>query len=73
MPSITQERAERVAKSHPCSRCGEYSYKRVRARAASAAQRESLQMAWEVQMICGVCDAHREMGIDDDGDVVYDA
>jgi transcription elongation factor Elf1 len=68
---ITRERAERIAKAHACEKCGEYSYKRVSVKPATKRQQEDLDIAWVAQKICGVCDAHHEMGINDEGDVVY--
>jgi hypothetical protein len=68
---MTRERAERIAKSHECDNCGEYSYKRVVARPALESQREALAITWQVSMVCGVCDAHIELGLDDEGDIVY--
>lgn len=68
---ITRERAELIAKAQPCERCGEYSYKKVAVKPPSDAQREALGVAWHVNEVCGVCGAHQEIGIDDDGDVVY--
>jgi len=68
---ITRERAERIAKAHACENCGEYSYKRVSVKPASKRQRESLGVAWSAEKICGVCDAHHEMGISEEGDIVY--
>lgn len=71
MASITRERAERIAKAHACVACGEYSYKKVAVKPASASQREALGVIWEAQKICGVCGAHQELGIDPEGDIVY--
>jgi transcription elongation factor Elf1 len=68
---ITQERAERIAKAHACEICGEYSYKKVSVKPATKRQQESLGIAWSAEKICGVCDAHHEMGITSDGDIVY--
>jgi transcription elongation factor Elf1 len=68
---ITRERAERIAKAHPCSNCGEYTFKKVSIKAAGESQREALRVTWQAQMICGVCGAHLDLGIDDEGDVVY--
>lgn len=72
MAPITRERAERIAKAHACGRCGEYSYKRVTVKPAPKNQQESLGIAWSVEKVCGVCDAHLEMGIDEEGDIVFD-
>ena len=71
MKHITRERAERIAKAHACENCGEYSYKRVSVKPASKHQQEALGIAWAAEKVCGVCDAQLEMGISDDGDIVY--
>lgn len=71
MPKITQERAERIAKGHACTNCGEYSYKRVSVKPASQQLQESLGISWSAFKTCGVCNAEQELGIDDEGDIVY--
>lgn len=71
MPKITQERAERIAKAHACPNCGEYSYKRVSVKPATPQLQESLGVAWSAFKTCGVCNSEHEIGIDDDGDIVY--
>jgi hypothetical protein len=68
---VDKDRALRIAKAHACERCGEYSYKRVRVKAATHQQQEQLGIAWSAEKICGVCDAHLELGINDEGDIVY--
>jgi hypothetical protein len=68
---ITRERAERIAKAQPCDNCGEYSFKRLVVKPATEAQRQELNVAWQAEKTCGVCWAVQEVGIDDDGDVVY--
>jgi len=68
---ITRERAERIAKAQPCARCGEYSFKQVKVKPASEGQRQTLAVVWHVVRTCGICGAVEELGIDDDGDVVY--
>ena len=68
--SITRERAERIAKGHACSNCGEYSYKRVSVKPATPQLKESLGITWSAFKTCGVCNAELEIGIDDDGDIV---
>ena len=73
MTSINRERAERIAKAHACENCGEYSYKRVSVKAATESQRQELEVAWVAQQVCGVCNAHQELGIADDGDIIYAA
>ncbi len=71
MKAITHERAERIAKSHACDNCGEYSYKRVVVKPATKDRQEALGIAWSAEKVCGVCNAHLELGIDADGDIVY--
>jgi transcription elongation factor Elf1 len=68
---ITRERAERIARAHACERCGEYTYKKLVVKPASEAVREELKVAWVATKTCGVCGLQQELGIDDDGDIVY--
>ena len=70
-PAITRERAERIARAHACENCGEYSYKRLVVKPATEGHRKEFNEAWHVIKVCGVCDMHQEMGIDDDGDIAY--
>lgn len=72
MTKIAKERAERIAKSHPCTKCGEYSYKRVAVKPAAKHLEESLGVVWSTEQVCGVCDAHLELGINDEGTIVYE-
>jgi transcription elongation factor Elf1 len=69
---ISKERAERIAKSHACVKCGEYSYKRVTVKPAAKRLEESLGVVWSTEQVCGVCDSHLELGIDEDGTIVYE-
>jgi transcription elongation factor Elf1 len=69
--SITRERAERIARAHACENCGEYSYKRLTIKPASADQRSELGERWHVTKACGVCGQEHEMGIGADGEIVY--
>lgn len=71
MTGITQERAERIARSHPCDYCGEYSYKKLKVKPASDSHQKALGEIWHVTKICGVCGMHQEVGIDAEGDIVY--
>lgn len=73
MAAIPLERAERIARAHACENCGEYSYKKLRVRAATMEQRKSLGMVWLAVKICGVCGLEQEIGIDAEGDIVYAA
>jgi transcription elongation factor Elf1 len=70
--TITRERAERIARSQACANCGEYSFKRFMIKPATDAQRKELGIAWQATKTCGVCGAVQEVGIDEDGDVVYE-
>ena len=72
MAPITIERAERIAKAHPCLLCGEYSYKKVNVKPADAEHTKELDVRWKAAMLCGVCGARFEIGIDAEGDVVYE-
>jgi hypothetical protein len=69
--TIPRERAERIARAHPCEQCGEYSFKRLVVREASETHRAEFGEVWHVVRVCGVCGTHQEMGIDGDGDIVY--
>ena len=71
MAAITQSRAERVARAHPCPVCGEYSFKKLKVTRASKAHQETLSEFWHVTRTCGVCSAHDELGLDAEGDIVY--
>ena len=68
---ISEQRAERIAKAHACENCGEYNYKSVSVKPASKSQQEEQGVSWLAQKVCGVCGAHHEMGIDDEGGIVY--
>ena len=70
-PRISRERAERIAKSHACDNCGEYSYKHLKVKPATKRLEESLGVLWSTEQVCGVCNAHLELGIDEDGTIVY--
>ena len=71
MSQITRERAERIARSHACENCREYSYKKLKVVPATEAHRKQFNEAWHVIAICGVCELEQELGIDDDGDIIY--
>lgn len=71
MTAITRERAERIARSHACENCREYSYKRVTVKPASAEHKAELNEVWHVALVCGVCGLEMELGIDDDGTIIY--
>ncbi len=68
---ITQDRAERIARAHACVRCQEYSYKKLTVRPAGGAIRDEMHVVWQATLVCGVCGTHQELGMDEDGDVIY--
>lgn len=68
---ITQERAERIARGHACDHCGEYSFKKIKVKPAAESHRKALGEVWHVTKTCGVCGMHQEVGIDEEGDIVY--
>ena len=71
MASITRERAERIARAHACENCGEYTYKKLLVKPAPDSVREALEAVWIATKICGVCGLQQELGIDEDGDIVF--
>lgn len=71
MAKISRDRAERIAKAHACENCGEYSYKKLTLKPASAETRREVGEAWHAVKICGVCGMQQELGIDDEGEIVY--
>lgn len=71
MAKLTKERAERIAKAHACSSCKEYTYRRLTLKPATQAITDELGAVWVATRTCGVCEHKEEIGIADDGDVVY--
>ena len=71
MTAISQERAERIARGHPCDHCGEYSFKKLKVKRASESDHKALGEVWHITKTCGVCGMHHEIGIDEEGDIVY--
>lgn len=71
MAKLSREKAERIAKAHACSHCKEYSYRRLTVKPAAKAIVEELGAVWVATKICGVCDYKEEIGIAEDGDIVY--
>ena len=71
MAAVTRERAERIARAHACENCGEYTYKKLVVKPATETVRAELQAVWIASKICGVCGLQQELGIDEEGDVVY--
>jgi transcription elongation factor Elf1 len=68
---ITRERAERIARAHACESCGEYTYKKLVVKPAADSIREELGAMWIATKICGVCGLQQELGIDEEGDIVF--
>lgn len=73
MTAISRERAERIAKGHACSRCNEYSYRKLTVKPAPDSIREELGAVWIATRICGVCGHQGEIGIEADGDIVFES
>lgn len=72
MPArISKARAEQIARAHACTKCEEYSYKKLVVKPATAALKAELKVHWHAALVCGVCGLHQELGIDGDGDVIY--
>jgi transcription elongation factor Elf1 len=71
LASITRERAERIARGHACENCGEYTYKKLAVKPAPQSVRDELQAVWIATKTCGVCGLIQELGIDEDGDIVF--
>lgn len=72
MASLTRERAERIAKAHACSHCREYTFRKLTVKDAPKSIADELGVAFVVARTCGVCGKHSELGIQDDGDIVYE-
>ena len=68
---MTRERVERITKAHACENCGEYNYRNVSVRAATKDQQKDLGITWLAKKTCGVCGAPHELGINDEGEIVY--
>lgn len=73
MAPITRERAERIAKAHACTRCKEYTYRKLNVKPAPKSIAEELGAAWIAVKTCGVCGYEGELGIQDDGDIVFES
>lgn len=73
MAKITRERAERIARAHVCRQCNEYSFKKLTTKQAPESLVKELGVAWVVVRICGVCGYQGEVGIQDDGDIVFES
>jgi hypothetical protein len=71
LAKISLDRAERIARGHACEQCGEYSFKSIKVKPATESHRKALNELWHVTRTCGVCGMYQEVGIDDDGEIVY--
>ena len=69
--ALTKERAERIARGHPCANCQEYTYRKLTVKPAPQSILDELGAVFVVTLVCGVCGYHGEIGIQDDGDIVY--
>lgn len=70
MTTVTKERAERIARAQACPRCSEYTYKKLKLRAAEPSDHID-GAAWIADLICGVCGAHLQLALESDGDVLF--
>lgn len=68
---ITQARAEKIGRSHPCDRCLEYSFKKLVVRPAARSHQTELGAIWIVTRTCGVCGLEGEIALDAEGDILY--
>lgn len=73
MSAISRERAERIAKAHVCARCKEYSFKKLVVKPAPRSIADELGAVWVVARICGVCAHQGELGMDGEGDIVFES
>lgn len=69
--AITKDRAERIARGHACENCGEYTIKKLKVVEATPSVKEALKAIWVAKKTCGVCGMEQEVGMDDDGDIVF--
>ncbi len=69
--AISQERAERIARSHACEGCREYSWRKVAVKPSTTSLQEALGVMWSATLLCGVCGLEQELGIDAEGEVVF--
>ena len=70
MTTVTKERAELIARGQACPRCREYTYKKIKLRAAIESDHIA-GAAWIAEMICGVCAAHLQLALESDGDILF--
>jgi hypothetical protein len=68
---IDQNRAERIARSHPCDRCLEYTFKKLVVRPSPPSHHSALGSVWTATRICGVCGLESELALDAEGDILY--
>jgi hypothetical protein len=67
---ITRARAEFIARAQACPKCREYTWRKLKVKAAPDAERAA-GAAWVAELVCGVCGAHVHVGIEADGDVGF--
>lgn len=73
MTRIPRERAVKVARGHACSQCNEYSYRKLTVKPAPESIEKELGAIWIAVRTCGVCGYQSELGIEADGDIVYES
>ena len=73
MNRIPLERAERIARGHACSQCNEYSYRKLVVKPAPESIEKELGAIWIAVRTRGICGYQSELGIEADGDIVYES
>jgi hypothetical protein len=69
--AISRDRADKIARSHSCIACREYSWRRILIREPAESLKQEFGEVWHAILVCGVCGLQQEIGIDDDGDILY--
>ncbi len=73
MTAVSRERAERISRAHACSHCKEYTFKRLTVKEAPKSIEQELGAIWVSVRTCGVCGYQGEIGIEADGDIVFES
>lgn len=72
MPDITRERAARIARGHACTHCQEYSYRKLSVKLAPTSIKDELGAIWIAVRTCGICGRQSELGLDSEGEIVFE-
>jgi hypothetical protein len=71
--AISRDRAERIAKGHACTSCHEYTFRKLTVKPAPDSIQQELGALWIVARTCGVCGHMGELGLEADGDIVFES